>query len=179
MELTNDKVPEKPLVSKVADGLRNNPYLKVLKFIHDLDIEKGEQNAVNSILGNQSKSNQDIPRLEPDFFEKQYEHIAKKERENFEYKQAQLLLLQNIAKNTSELKVVSSLLKDSNEKQDEILKLMIEIAQIERSSSPEEAESRWNIIKTKIEAVTDSVSTAQTLYGMGMTAYNLFKSLHS
>jgi leucyl aminopeptidase len=179
MNLTDDKVPEKPLISKLADGMRNSPYLKTIKYLHDLDTDQLQQKMTNSILGYNSTPNYDFPQLDSDHWDRQYEHIAKKEREDFQHKQAQLLLLQTIAKNTNELKVMTSLLQDSNEKQDEILKLMVEIAQIEKSSSPEEAESRWNTIKTKIETVTDSVSMAQTLYGMAMTAYKAFQSLNS
>lgn len=183
MNLTDDKVPQKLPISKIADGIRNSSYLKGIKFLHDLDTDELQQRMTSSILGHNSTPNYDFPQLDSDYWDGHYELIAKKEREKLEHEQAKLATLKSIDKNTGEagnlMKEIASLLQDNNEKQDEIIKLIADIAEIRDSNSQEEADSKWKTVVDNINTVTDSVSTAQTLYGMAMTAYKAFQSLNS
>lgn len=100
-----------------------------------------------------------------------------KEQRDLEYKESVLNSLHGIEKNTALLTEMTLLLQRSNDKQDEIFKLIVEIMEIMKSTDKEEAESKYRTVMKKIGEFTGDFSTVQSLYGMGQAVFNAYQSL--
>jgi hypothetical protein len=109
------------------------------------------------------------------------EEIARKredeERVQSEFRDSVVNALKGIEKNTSVLTEMTLLLQKSNDKQDEMFALMIEILEIMKSSSKEEADSKFTTVMKKITTISDNANTIQSLIGMANTVYNAYQSL--
>jgi hypothetical protein len=102
------------------------------------------------------------------------EEAAKRETE---YRESVVKALQGIEKNTALLTEMTLLLQKSNEKQDEIFQIMIEILAIMKSSSVEEADSKFKSIMKKVNDLNTSVSTMQSLVSMATTVHNAYQAM--
>lgn len=113
-------------------------------------------------------------KYEPDM--KLYEEIRKNKEEEqqseLDYRESILNSLQGIEKNTALLTEMTLLLQKSNDKQDEMFLLIVEIMEIMKSANKEEADSKFTVVTKKITAFTDTASTMQSLIGMATTVYN-------
>ncbi|SFE90880.1 hypothetical protein SAMN05428981_11018 [Bacillus sp. OV194] len=101
---------------------------------------------------------------------------AEKQRE-LEYQEAVLNALHGIEKNTAILTEMTLLLQKSNEKQDELFQLMVEILGIMKSSTIQEAESKFATVMRKITEFTDHANTMQSLINMATSVYNAYQAL--
>jgi|GEM_PF-4868517 len=99
------------------------------------------------------------------------------ERKETEFREAVVSALKGIEKNTALLTEMTLLLQKSNDKQDEIFNLMVEILEIMKSSNKEEAESKYSTVMKKITTITDNANTIQSLVGMANTVFNAYQSL--
>jgi flagellar motor component MotA len=102
----------------------------------------------------------------------------REKQEELEYREAVLKALQGIERNTAFLSEVSHLLQKNNERQDEIFQLLVEILEIMKSRTIEEAESKYRQVMRKIGEFAGDIGTIQTLYGIGQAVFNAFQSLH-
>ena len=93
-------------------------------------------------------------------------------KEKEEFRKSVLSSLQGIEKNTALLTEMTSLLQASNEKQDELFKLMVEILEIMKSKDQEEADTKFTAVTKKITAFADTANTMNSLLGMANTVYN-------
>jgi flagellar motor component MotA len=110
--------------------------------------------------------------------EKIHEQKMREKQEELEYREAVLKALQGIERNTAFLSEVSLLLQKNNERQDEIFQLLVEILEIMKSRTIEEAESKYRQVMRKIGEFAGDIGTIQTLYGIGQAVFNAFQSLH-
>ncbi|TWL35529.1 hypothetical protein CHCC15292_2122 [Bacillus licheniformis] len=94
------------------------------------------------------------------------------EKEEKEYKEQIIKHLAGIEKNTAVLQEISFLLRNSNDKQEEILKLITEMFEVLKSNTKEEVTSKFRNILDKINQFSDDVQTWQSLYTLGSTIYN-------
>lgn len=106
-----------------------------------------------------------------------YRNREETEKRETEYRESVVNALQGIEKNTALLTEMTILLQKSNDKQDEMFQLMIEILGIMKSSNEEEAESKFTTVMKKITTFTENASTMQSLISMAQTVYNAYQSL--
>lgn len=99
-----------------------------------------------------------------------------KQREK-EYKESVLNALLGIEKNTALLTEMTLLLQKSNDRQDEVFAIIVEVLEILKSSSQEEADSRFAKVMGKITTFKENVSTMQSLYGLASAAFNAYQGL--
>lgn len=99
------------------------------------------------------------------------------EKRDTDFRESVVNALQGIEKNTALLTEMTILLQNSNDKQDEMFQLMIEILEIMKSSNKEEAESKFTTVMKKITAFSENASTIQSLIGMAQTVYIAYQSL--
>ncbi|WP_176202446.1 hypothetical protein [Geobacillus sp. LEMMY01] len=92
------------------------------------------------------------------------EQKEREKQEELEYRKAVLSALQGIEKNTAFLSEVTLLLQKNIENQDELFQLLVEIMEIMKSKTNEEAESKYRKIMRKIGEFTADIGTIQTLY---------------
>jgi hypothetical protein len=109
--------------------------------------------------------------------EKIHEQKMREKQEELEYREAVLKALQGIERNTALLSEISLLLQKNNERQDEIFQLIVEILEIMKSRTIEEAESKYRQVMRKINEFTGDFATIQTLHGMVYTVFNAVQSL--
>jgi hypothetical protein len=107
------------------------------------------------------------------------EQKEREKQEELEYRKAVLSALQGIEKNTAFLSEVTLLLQKNIENQDELFQLLVEIMEIMKSKTNEEAESKYRKVMRKIGEFTADIGTIQTLYGIGQAVFNAFQSLHN
>lgn len=100
-----------------------------------------------------------------------------KELKEIEFRDSVVNALQGIEKNTALLTEMTILLQKSNDKQDEMFQLMIEILEIMKSPNKEEAESKFTTVMKKITTFSENASTMQSLISMAQTVYNAYQSL--
>lgn len=105
------------------------------------------------------------------------EQKEREKQEELEYRKAVLNALQGIEKNTAFLSEVTLLLQKNIEKQDELFQLLVEIMEIMKSRTNEEAESKYRKVMRKIGEFAGDIGTIQTLYGIGQAVFNAFQSL--
>ncbi|MCY9007124.1 hypothetical protein [Peribacillus frigoritolerans] len=96
---------------------------------------------------------------------------AEEQQREAEYKESVLSSLQGIEKNTALLTEMTSLLQTSNEKQDELFKLMVEILEIMKSKDQKEADTKFTAVTKKITAFADNANTLHSLINMAGTVY--------
>ena len=127
----------------------------------------------------------DIPDSRREFMEQQQARLqeqARKEREQEEREKAILASLQGIESNTAILKEMNYHLQMNTEHQKEIVDLMLESLAIMKSSNEEEAKSKFDKVKEKINSLTglkDSVETVQWLISTAKSAYIMYLTLSS
>lgn len=103
--------------------------------------------------------------------------IENKKREE-QYKQRVLSALEGIQRNTANLTEIISLLHDSNEKQEEIFEIMVEILSIGIAQNEQEAESKYRKIANKISQFSGDIETVQKLYGFASNILTIIKGIH-
>lgn len=106
------------------------------------------------------------------------EQKEREKQEELEYRKAVLSALQGIEKNTAFLSEVTLLLQKNIGNQDELFQLLVEIMEIMKSKTNEEAESKYRLVMRKIGEFTGDIGTIQTLYGIGNTVFNVFQSIY-
>jgi len=107
------------------------------------------------------------------------EEKARKEREEREYRESVISKLQGIEHNTATLQEMNYHLQKNTEHQKEIFDLMVEALSIIKSSNPEEAKGKLEMVKEKINSLTslkDSVETVQWLITMANSAFIAYQS---
>lgn len=87
------------------------------------------------------------------------------------YKSDILETLKNIESNTSSLKTIVDLLQDSNENQEDMLKIIIEILELTKLDK-NAAEGKFKKIIGGITQATNSADTMMKLFSILVTVYN-------
>lgn len=100
----------------------------------------------------------------------------KQEKEE-NYKSAVLNALHSIEKNTGGIAELVQLVNTSNEKQDQIIKLLSEIFSVSTAKTKEEAQNKFNKALGKIQSLGTTVESVQTLVGLLNTVYNTVQPL--
>lgn len=94
-----------------------------------------------------------------------------------EYQQKSLEVLQSINENTANLYTMVELISKSNDKQDELISLMIEVLSLAKAKSKEEADTLFKKIMSKINDTADSVDSIIKIVGWATTVYNMVLTL--
>ena len=71
------------------------------------------------------------------------------------------------------------LIKQSNDKQDELISLMAEVLSLAKAKSKEEADTLFKKIMSKINGTVDSVESMIKIVGWATTVYNMVLPLLS
>lgn len=95
------------------------------------------------------------------------------------YRQKSLEILQSIDENTANLYIMVELIKQSNDKQDELISLMAEVLSLAKAKSKEEADTLFKKIMSKINGTADSVESTIKIVGWAITVYNMVLPLLS
>lgn len=111
----------------------------------------------------------DLPKIESPFPEDYFEKTQ-------EYQQRSLEMLESINKNTANLYSIIELIKDSNEKQDEMISLITEILTLAKAKDKKEAETLYQKIFSKINAEVKNVDAIIKLIGWATSVYQLIVS---
>ena len=101
---------------------------------------------------------------------------AEEKQRELEFRNSVVNALQGIEKNTALLTEMTILLQRSNDKQDEMFQLMVEILEIMKSKNQEEADNKVTTVTQKITAFTNNANTVLSLCGMVNTVYNAFQA---
>lgn len=96
------------------------------------------------------------------------DHIEK----NREYQEKSLEMLHSINENTANLSVLVELISKSNDKQDELLDLILEILTIAKAKEEKEAESMLKKVMKKITSVVDATDTMIKLTHLATIVYD-------
>lgn len=105
------------------------------------------------------------------------EKIHKEEVEK-QYRDQTLQLLSGIERNTAVLQEISTLMRKSSDKQEEIFALIVEMLEITKSSNQEEAVSKYRSIMDKINQFTSDSATLQSLYTLSGTIFNVVSNMN-
>lgn len=115
-------------------------------------------------------------RIDTSFLDEGLEELARDkeeaEKKETEFRESVVKALHGIEKNTALLTEMTMLLQKSNDKQDEMFKLVVEIMEIMKSANKEEADSKYTTVMRKITTFSENASTIQSLIGMAQTVYN-------
>lgn len=111
----------------------------------------------------------DVPEIEPIFPDNYFEKTQ-------EYQQRSLEILESINKNTANLYSIIELIKDSNEKQDEMIGLITEILTLAKAKDKKEADSLYKKIFSKINTEVKNVDAIIKLTGWASSVYQLIIS---
>ncbi len=106
------------------------------------------------------------------------ESVEKKNEKERLYKQAVVDALKGIEKNTANLTEIVSLLHYSNEKQDEIFNIIMEILSIAKSENQEKAESKYRQVMNRISNFTGDVEQIQKLMSFLTTMWTILHTSH-
>lgn len=106
-----------------------------------------------------------------------FNHHREKEEREEKYKSDVLKALQKIEKNTGGIVEIVNLVRENNDKQDQIIELLQEIISISAVKTKQEADSKFKNVMTKIQDLGGSVESVQTLYGLLNTVYNSVNSV--
>jgi Sec7-like guanine-nucleotide exchange factor len=106
--------------------------------------------------------------------EMQNEVQKQKEREE-RYKFDVLDTLKRIERNTADLQNIVSLLQTTNQNQDELFKVVVEILSISKASTPEEADSKYRSVMTNIQTFNEDVETANKLWSLANVVWTMAK----
>ena len=90
-----------------------------------------------------------------------------------EYQQKSLKVLQSINENTANLYTMVELINQNNEKQDELIALMIEILSLAKAKDKAEADTLFKRIMVKINDTAGSVDSMIKIMGWATTVYNM------
>ena len=90
-----------------------------------------------------------------------------------EYQQKSLEVLQSINENTANLYTMVELIKQNNEKQDELISLMTETLSLAKAKDKAEAESMFKKIMGKITDTVESADSIIKIAGWVTTVYNM------
>ena len=96
-----------------------------------------------------------------------------------EYQQKSLEVLHSSNENTANLYIMVELIKQSNDKQDELISLMAEVLSLAKAKSKEEADTLFKKIMSKINGTVDSVESMIKIVGWATTVYNMVLPLLS
>lgn len=110
--------------------------------------------------------NENIPEFEPIIPEGYFEKVQ-------EYQEKSLEILQSINQNTANLYSIVDLIKNSNDKQDEMIELLSDIFLLAKVKDKEEADSMFKQIMTKINDTADTAESIIKLSGWAMAIYNM------
>ena len=108
----------------------------------------------------------EMPEIEPIFPEGYFEKTQ-------EYQQKSLEILESINKNTANLYSIVELIKDSNEKQDEMIALVSEILALAKAKDKKEADSLYKKITSKISTEVKNVDAIIKLVGWATSVYQM------
>lgn len=81
------------------------------------------------------------------------------------------------ARNTAVLPEILGLIDRSNEKQDEIFELLVEILAVAKSHSKDEAESKYRKVMKKAAGFTGDIETATKLMGYASTVWKFVEKI--
>lgn len=82
-------------------------------------------------------------------------------------------ILKGIERNTANLNEIISLLKNGNEKQEEIFDVIVEMLEIAKEKDKEKAQNKCRKVMSKITNLMNDVKTMTTLYSFGTTIYSI------
>ncbi|MDP4525195.1 hypothetical protein [Bacillus halotolerans] len=105
--------------------------------------------------------------------------IKQREKDEKEYREQTLQLLSGIERNTAILHEISLLMRTSNEKQDEIFTLIVEMLEVLKSANQEEAVSKYRKIMDKISKFKGDTDTIKSLYSVGSAILTMINTLNS
>ncbi|QPZ43341.1 hypothetical protein I7X10_05745 [Bacillus halotolerans] len=105
--------------------------------------------------------------------------IKQREKDEKEYREQTLQLLSGIERNTAILHEISLLMRTSNEKQDEIFTLIVEMLEVLKSANQEEAVSKYRKIMDKISKFKRDTDTIKSLYSVGSAILTMINTLNS
>jgi len=140
-----------------------------------------EQQANLASMTSSKPKNVDYSQSRQQYLER-LEEVARKVREQEERDKEKVALLQDIKSNTNILQEMNYHLQMNTEHQKEIVDLMLESLAIMKSSNEEEAKSKLDKVKEKIEflnTLNDTKETAKWLISMAKSAYIMFLTLSS
>ena len=100
-----------------------------------------------------------------------YDSVAREER--------MIELLESIDKNTSLLSEVIFLLEENTKDQKQILEIINDFNALATVKDKETIQSQYRKIMKKINTTISDVNTINTLFGYGMTIYNMLKNFSS
>lgn len=99
------------------------------------------------------------------------EEIDRSQKEKEEYDAAVLAALQGIERNTAGIADLVFLISNSNEKQDEVFELLVEVLALAKAKNAEEGKSLYKKIFGKLSDFTGDVETVQKLIGLANAIY--------
>lgn len=104
------------------------------------------------------------------------EALVEKINAEEQYRNNILNTLMSIEKNTAGLNTIVELVKNSNENQDEILKIINELLLISKEKDKEKARTKFTASMKKITDLGENADTANKLYTFGTTIYTILSS---
>jgi hypothetical protein len=126
---------------------------------------------------NPSKMFEDFNKAQTEHLEQLLEEtgdeMERKELEEAQYKKEMLDTLIGIKQNTDQLGEMTALLQASNEKQEEIFGLIVNILEINKAKDLIEAETKYRKVMSKIGTFTGDVKAIQSL---GVFANSVFEA---
>lgn len=114
-----------------------------------------------------------IPKMPENALVSVADHFEKSEK----YQEKSLEILQQISENTANLYALVELISNSNDKQDEIIGVLIEILSIAKAREKKEAES---LLKKAISKINDCADTGESvikLVGWATTIYSMIEKI--
>lgn len=151
----------------------DSPFGQMLEKFKGVDVSKltsvyptFDYEAINRQMQEHHKDIEIEPIIPDGYFEKTQE-----------YQQKSLEVLQSINENTANLYTMVELISKSNDKQDELISLMIEVLSLAKAKSKEEADTLFKKIMSKINDTADSVDSIIKIVGWATTVYNMVLTL--
>ena len=101
------------------------------------------------------------------------EGVRKKQEEDQRYREDVLKALRQIELNTANLSEIVSLLHSSNENQNQIFDIVVEMLSIAKEKDQQAAQSKYRKVMEKIGQVATNAENLTKLYGLGTTIYGV------
>lgn len=106
-----------------------------------------------------------------------FESIQEQNRIKEEREIRLLEATEQTARNTAVLPEMLGLIRESNEKQDEVFDIIVEILSISKSASKEEAESKYRRAMKKVTDFSGDIETTTKLVGYASTAWSIVEKM--
>lgn len=136
-----------------------------IKDLRPFTVEMGFESQVSRIMKESERQQKEFTEIMKD-----------KQQKEDQFKKDVLNVLLGIEKNTGNLSEIMQLIRDGQDKQDEIISLITSALEIVKAHNEEEAESKYRNAMNKIARFTGDIEVIQKITMMATVAYQFVKA---